>query len=67
MAAYTIKERRRHGDAKWLPRIDCPAANELPLCRYSICADYKRVLEARRDALERGVDADEAIMAAARG
>ncbi len=29
--------------------------------------DYKRVLEARRDALERGVDADEAIMAAARG
>jgi glutamate synthase (NADPH/NADH) large chain len=29
--------------------------------------DYKRVLEAQRDALERGVDADEAIMAAARG
>jgi len=29
--------------------------------------DYKRVLEARRDAMERGVDADEAIMAAARG
>ena len=29
--------------------------------------DYKRVLEAQRDALERGVDVDEAIMAAARG
>ncbi len=29
--------------------------------------DYKRVLEARRDAMERGVDADEAIMAAAGG
>jgi glutamate synthase domain-containing protein 3 len=29
--------------------------------------DYKRVLEAERDAMERGVDADEAIMAAARG
>jgi len=29
--------------------------------------DYKRVLEAQRDAMERGVDADEAIMAAARG
>jgi glutamate synthase (NADPH/NADH) large chain len=29
--------------------------------------DYKRVLEAERDALERGVDAEEAIMAAARG
>jgi glutamate synthase domain-containing protein 3 len=29
--------------------------------------DYKRVLEARRDAEERGVDVDEAIMAAARG
>ena len=29
--------------------------------------DYKRVLEAQRDAVERGVDPDEAIMAAARG
>jgi glutamate synthase (NADPH/NADH) large chain len=29
--------------------------------------DYKRVLEAQRDALERGVDVDEAIMAAASG
>jgi glutamate synthase (NADPH/NADH) large chain len=29
--------------------------------------DYKRVLEASRDAVERGVDVDEAIMAAARG
>ena len=29
--------------------------------------DYKRVLEAQRDAMERGVDVDEAIMAAARG
>ena len=29
--------------------------------------DYKRVLEAQHDAMERGVDADEAIMAAARG
>jgi glutamate synthase domain-containing protein 3 len=29
--------------------------------------DYKRVLEAQRDALERGVDVDEAVMAAARG
>jgi glutamate synthase domain-containing protein 3 len=29
--------------------------------------DYKRVLEAQRDAVERGVDVDEAIMAAARG
>jgi glutamate synthase (NADPH/NADH) large chain len=29
--------------------------------------DYKRVLEAQRDAIERGVDVDEAIMAAARG
>ena len=29
--------------------------------------DYKRVLEARRDAIERGVDVDEAVMAAARG
>src|SRR5436190_7980197 len=29
--------------------------------------DYKRVLEAERDALERGVDVDEAVMAAARG
>jgi glutamate synthase domain-containing protein 3 len=29
--------------------------------------DYKRVLEAQRDALERGEDVDEAIMAAARG
>jgi glutamate synthase (NADPH/NADH) large chain len=29
--------------------------------------DYKRVLEAERDAIERGVDPDEAIMAAARG
>ena len=28
--------------------------------------DYKRVLEAQRDAIERGVDVDEAIMAAAR-
>jgi glutamate synthase domain-containing protein 3 len=28
--------------------------------------DFKRVLEARRDAEERGVDVDEAIMAAAR-
>ena len=27
--------------------------------------DYKRVLEAQRDAIERGVDVDEAIMAAA--
>jgi glutamate synthase domain-containing protein 3 len=29
--------------------------------------DYKRVLEAVRDATERGVDVDEAVMAAARG
>ncbi|MDZ4826019.1 MAG: glutamate synthase large subunit [Actinomycetota bacterium] len=29
--------------------------------------DYKRVLEAQRDAIERGIDVDEAIMAAARG
>ncbi|HTL85100.1 MAG TPA: glutamate synthase-related protein, partial [Acidimicrobiia bacterium] len=29
--------------------------------------DYKRVLEAQRDAIERGVDVDDAIMAAARG
>jgi glutamate synthase (NADPH) large chain len=29
--------------------------------------DYKRVLEAQRDAIERGVDVNEAIMAAARG
>jgi glutamate synthase (NADPH) large chain len=29
--------------------------------------DYKTVLEAQRDAVERGVDVDEAIMAAARG
>jgi glutamate synthase domain-containing protein 3 len=29
--------------------------------------DYKRVLEAQRDATERGVDVNEAIMAAARG
>ena len=29
--------------------------------------DYKRVIEARRDAIERGVDVDEAVMAAARG
>jgi glutamate synthase (NADPH/NADH) large chain len=29
--------------------------------------DYKRVLEAQRDALERGEDVDEAVMAAARG
>ncbi len=29
--------------------------------------DYKRVLEAQRDAVERGVDVDEAVMAAARG
>jgi glutamate synthase (NADPH) large chain len=29
--------------------------------------DYKRVLEAQRDAMERGVDVDEAVMAAARG
>ena len=29
--------------------------------------DYKRVLEAQRDAIERGVDVDEAVMAAARG
>jgi glutamate synthase (NADPH/NADH) large chain len=29
--------------------------------------DYKRVLEAQRDAIERGVNVDEAIMAAARG
>jgi glutamate synthase domain-containing protein 3 len=29
--------------------------------------DYKRVLEAQRDAVERGVDVSEAIMAAARG
>jgi glutamate synthase (NADPH/NADH) large chain len=29
--------------------------------------DYKRVLEAQRDAVERGVDPDEAVMAAARG
>ncbi|HEV7525396.1 MAG TPA: glutamate synthase subunit alpha, partial [Acidimicrobiia bacterium] len=29
--------------------------------------DYKRVKEAERDAIERGVDVDEAIMAAARG
>jgi glutamate synthase (NADPH/NADH) large chain len=29
--------------------------------------DYKRVLEAQADAIERGVDVDEAIMAAARG
>jgi glutamate synthase (NADPH/NADH) large chain len=29
--------------------------------------DFKRVLEAQRDAIERGVDVDEAIMAAARG
>jgi glutamate synthase (NADPH/NADH) large chain len=29
--------------------------------------DYKRVLEAQRDAIERGVDVDEAIMAVARG
>jgi glutamate synthase (NADPH) large chain len=28
--------------------------------------DYRRVLDARRDAEERGVDVDEAIMAAAR-
>ena len=28
--------------------------------------DYKRVLEAQRDAIERGVDVDEAVMAAAR-
>jgi glutamate synthase (NADPH/NADH) large chain len=28
--------------------------------------DYKRVLEAKRDAIERGIDVDEAIMAAAR-
>ena len=29
--------------------------------------DYKRVLEAQSDAIERGVDVDEAVMAAARG
>jgi glutamate synthase (NADPH/NADH) large chain len=29
--------------------------------------DYKTVLEAQRDAIERGVDVDEAVMAAARG
>jgi glutamate synthase (NADPH/NADH) large chain len=29
--------------------------------------DYKRVLEAQRDAVERGMDVDEAVMAAARG
>ncbi len=29
--------------------------------------DYRRVLEAQRDAIERGVDVDEAVMAAARG
>jgi glutamate synthase (NADPH/NADH) large chain len=29
--------------------------------------DYKRVLAAQRDAIERGVDVDEAVMAAARG
>ena len=29
--------------------------------------DFKRVLDAQRDALERGVDVDEAVMAAARG
>jgi glutamate synthase domain-containing protein 3 len=29
--------------------------------------DYKRVLEAQRDAVERGVDVDEAVMASARG
>jgi glutamate synthase (NADPH/NADH) large chain len=29
--------------------------------------DYKRVLEAQRDAIERGVDVDEAVMSAARG
>ncbi len=29
--------------------------------------DYKRVLEAQRDAVERGVDVDEAVMAVARG
>ena len=29
--------------------------------------DYKRVLEAQHDAIERGVDVDEAVMAAARG
>jgi glutamate synthase (NADPH/NADH) large chain len=28
--------------------------------------DYKRVLEAQRDAIERGVDVDDAVMAAAR-
>ena len=35
--------------------------------RRSCPKDYKRVLEAARDAEERGVDVDEAIMAAARG
>jgi glutamate synthase (NADPH/NADH) large chain len=29
--------------------------------------DFKRVLEAQRDAVERGVDVDEAVMASARG
>jgi glutamate synthase domain-containing protein 3 len=28
--------------------------------------DYKRVLEAQRDAIERGLDVDQAVMAAAR-
>jgi glutamate synthase (NADPH/NADH) large chain len=43
---------------RWWTEVEC--------FRKVFPKDYKRVLEARRDAEERGIDVDEAIMAAAR-
>jgi glutamate synthase (NADPH/NADH) large chain len=62
-----IRRHRAETGSAVADRILADWWNELGHFRKVFPKDFKRVLEARRDAEERGVDVDEAIMAAARG
>ncbi len=66
LAARRSSRRTSRRPARPSPSASCRTGGEnRRLFRKVFPKDYKRVLEAQRDAIERGVDVDEAVMAAA--
>jgi glutamate synthase (NADPH) large chain len=65
--AETIERHRRLSDSKLAERILAGAPWSFECFKKVVPRDYRRVLDATRDAIARGESVDEAVMAAAHG
>ncbi len=65
--AETIERHRRLSDSKLAARILASAPSSFECFKRVMPRDYRRVLDATRDAIARGESVDEAVMAAAHG